>query len=251
MDLDLRGKRALVTGASRGIGFATAKLLVSHGAAVSICARGAAGLDQAVAELSRSGTAIGATLDVGDRDALVSWVNAANEQLGGLDIVIANASALAEGTTEDDWRNSFEVDLMHSVHMAEASLPMLIETHGSIVLVSSASAVMTDHEETAYGALKAALVSYGAQLAQAVGKHGVRVNSVLPGAIHFPGGVWDKVKQEDPQTFGSVRDMHVLGRMGTAEEVANATVFLASPAASFITGVGLRVDGGLLKTVQL
>jgi len=251
MDLGLTGKRAIVTGGTRGIGRAIAQLLIEEGATVSICARSADSVATAIAELGPN--ASGDAVDVSDRNAYVDWINRTVEQHGGLDIFIGNVALMGGGDAEELWRTSFEVDLMHCVRGCTAALPALADSDaGAIVLISSVSSVMTQlsDEERAYGSLKAALTSFGGQLAQAVADQGIRVNTVAPGPVFFPGGIWDEIQQSDPATHEHVRQLTALGRLATPEEIARTVVFLASPASSYTTGATFRVDGGIVKTVQ-
>jgi NAD(P)-dependent dehydrogenase (short-subunit alcohol dehydrogenase family) len=251
VDLGLSGKKAVVTGGSRGIGLAIARELAREGVDVAICARGAEAVSAATEELRELGVdALGAAVDVSDREAYVAWIDSAAASLGGLDIFVANASALALEIGEGAWRKSYDVDLMHTVRGCEAARPHLqASVGGAIVIVSSVSAVMAALPPTqrAYGPLKAALVAYGAQLAQELAPSGIRVNVVSPGAVLFPGGLWDGVRRTDPDGYARVVATSALGRLGAPEEIARAAVFLASPAASFVTGANLRVDGGALK----
>lgn len=253
MDLGLDGRRAIVTGGSRGIGRATAETLASEGCAVGICARGEPGVREAEASLEAKGVkAFGRALDVADGAALRQWVREAAAALGGLDIVVANVSALGSGEGEEGWRNAFEVDLLHTVRTVEASLPHLERSEaGAIVIVSSVAGREAGPFNGPYGTLKAALTRYGVGLAHDLAPKGVRVNVVSPGTIYFEGGFWHDVERQNPEFFRSALGWNPLGRMGTAEEVARAIAFLASPASGFTTGANLLVDGALTRGVQL
>jgi len=252
MDLGLAGKRAIITGASRGIGRAIAQTLVDEGASVAICARGADGIATAVSELGDA--AWGSACDVSNTDEYSAWIEEATGQLGGLDIFVANVAALGAGDDQEAKFNSaFEIDFMHSVRGCADALPHLKESDaGAIVLVSSVAAVMADMpiEDASYGAMKAAMVTYGATLAQSAAADGVRVNMVSPGPIVFDGGVWGDVREADPDTYAYVEGLTALGRMGTPEEVAATVAFLASPTSAFTTGANVRIDGGAVKTAQ-
>ena len=252
MDLDLKGKKAVIVGGARGIGRATAEILASEGASVAICARNKDNVDEAVAALSSRGVqATGAAVDVTDGDAYKAWVAAAGEELGGIDIFIGMASAGGGVLDESGWRANFETDILGTTRGIEAALPFLEKSAaGSIILMSSTSAVETFFAPQPYNALKAALVTYGAQLSQSLAADGIRVNTVSPGPTFFDGGNWDTIKSAAPEIFDGVVATSPAGRMGTPEEVANAVVFLASPAASLITGSNLVVDGGFTKRVQ-
>ncbi len=252
MDLGLRGLRAVVSGGTKGIGRAIAEALADDGASVSICARDAGEVEAAVAALSARGApAFGQVCDVADGAALKAWVADAAEQLGGLDIVVANVSALAIGAEEDNWRKSFEVDLMHSVRMVEAATPHLEQSDAaSVVTVSSVSGREIDFAAGPYGAFKAALIHYTQGLAFQLAGKGIRANSVSPGNTYFEGGVWQHIEQDNPDFFQQALALNPTGRMAKPEEVARAVVFLASPAASFIMGTNLVVDGALTRGVQ-
>ena len=252
MDLGLKNRRALVTGGSKGIGRAIAEHLAAEGAAVAICARNPGEVQETVAALKARGVpATGRALDVADRDALVGWVRDAGEELGGLDIVVPNVSALAIGDGEDVWRAEFEVDLMHSVRTVEAAMPFLEKSDAaSIVIISSVSGREIDFAAGAYGAFKAALIHYAQGLAYKYAAKGIRANTVSPGNTYFPGGVWQRIEQGNPEFFKTALGLNPTGRMGKPEEMARAAVFLASPAASFITGTNLVVDGALTRGVQ-
>lgn len=252
MDLGLAGQRAIVTGASRGIGWHTASALAAEGCAVGICARGQEGIDEAVATLESAGaTAFGRAVDVADGAALESWVRDAAEALGGIDIVVANVSALGGEEGEAGWRQSFDVDLMHTVRMVEAAMPFLEASDaGSIVVVSSVAAVETGPFEGPYCAFKAALVRYAKGLASQLAPSGIRVNTVTPGTIFFEDGVWGQTKRQSPEFFEQALAWNPMGRMGTPEEVARSIAFLASPASSFTSGTDLRIDGCLTRGVQ-
>ena len=252
MDLGLKGLRAIVSGGTKGIGRAIAETLADDGVGVAICARDAGEVDSAVTALAARGVpAFGQVCDVADAAALKAWVTDAAQQLGGIDIAIANVSALAIGTEEEHWRNSFEVDLMHSVRMVEAAMPHLERSDAaSVVTVSSVSGREIDFAAGPYGAFKAALIHYTQGLAFQLAGKGIRANSVSPGNTYFEGGVWQHIEQDNPDFFQQALALNPTGRMATAEEVARAAVFLASPAASFIMGTNLVVDGALTRGVQ-
>ncbi|WP_197379907.1 SDR family NAD(P)-dependent oxidoreductase [Mycolicibacterium mengxianglii] len=252
MDLGLSGKRFLVTGGTRGIGRAVVEGLLAEGASVAYCARTPEAVAEAQVELSSAGTAFGTAVDVGDAEALSSWVSSAAEAFGGVDGVVANVSALAIPNNPESWHASFNVDLMGTVGLVDAALPHLLDSGaGSIVTISSVSGREIDFAAGPYGTFKAAIVHYTQGLAYQLAGKGVRANTVSPGNTYFPGGVWTTVEQNDPELFASALGLNPTGRMATAEEVANAVVFLSSSRASFITGTNLLVDGALTRGVQL
>ena len=249
MDLGLSGKKAVVTGSTKGIGRAIAETLIAEGAQVAICARKADEVEETLAALGPQAT--GQALDVSDAPALRSWVAESAEAFGGLDIVVANVSALAIGDDEDCWRRSFEVDLLHTVNLVEAAMPFLEKSKaGAIVTISSVSGREIDFAAGPYGTFKAAIVHYTQGLAHKLAAQGIRANSVSPGNTYFPGGVWQQIEQNQPDFFQEALALNPTGRMGTPQEMANAVAFLASPAASFVTGTNLVVDGALTRGVQ-
>ena len=252
MDLRLQGKKAIVTGGTRGIGRAIASLLAAEGCDVAICARHKEAVDQAAAALARNGVkATGGAVDVADLPALRRWIGEASEALGGLDIFVANVSALAQGMDEDSWRKGFEIDVMGTVFGIEAALPFLEKSSaGSIVVVGSTAMAEIYGPTRSYAAVKATLIPYVKGLARNLAAKNVRANVVSPGNVYFKGGVWNVVEERNPEMFASMLAKNPMGRMGTPEEVANAVVFLASPRASFITGTNLIIDGALTQRVQ-
>ena len=252
MDLGLKGRKAIVTGGTKGIGRAIAELLADEGCDVGICARNGDEVVAAVAALKAKGVdACGSALDVRDGAQVRKWVADCAEALGGLDIVVPNVSALAIERNEESWRAEFEVDLLHTVNAAEAAQPMLENSDaGSIVIISSVSGVEIDFAAGPYGAFKAALIHYAKTLACELAGKNIRVNSVSPGNTYFAGGIWEMVENNMPDLYNKALSLNKTGRMATAEEVANATVFLASPIATFITGTNLVVDGTLTNRVQ-
>ena len=253
MDLGLKGLRAVVSGGTKGIGRAIAETLAAEGVDVAICARNADEVKTTVAALAAKGVrATGRVVDVADGPALQAWIRDVAEEFGGLDIVVANVSALAIASDEAGWKSGFEVDLMGSVRMVDAAMPFLEKSKAaSIVTISSVSGREIDFAAGPYGAFKAALIHYTQGLAFNLAGKGIRANTVSPGNTYFEGGVWNKIKDGNPELYRTALGMNPTGRMGTPQEMANAAVFLASPAASFITGTNLVVDGALTKGVQL
>jgi len=252
MDLGLAGKRFAVTGGTRGIGRAVVEGLLAEGAAVAYCARTPDAVSQAQAELSAGGaTVIGSAVDVADAAALGEWVTATADALGGLDGVVANVSALAIEGTPENWRTSFNVDLMGTISLVDAALPhLLAQGTGSIVAIASVSGREIDFAAGPYGTMKAAIIHYIQGLAYSLAGKGVRANTVSPGNTYFEGGIWPSIEQNNPELFATALALNPTGRMATAQEVANAVVFLSSSAASFITGTNLVVDGALTRGVQ-
>jgi 3-oxoacyl-[acyl-carrier protein] reductase len=252
LDLGLSGKKAIVTGGSRGIGRAICELLAEEGCDVALCARGEAGVEEAVTALVGKGVkAHGGIVDVADTKALRGWVAAAAGQLGGLDVFVANVSALAQAMDEDSWRRSLEIDVMGTVAGVEAALPLIEKSAaGSIVVLGTTGAVEIAGAPRPYASVKAALVPYVKALARNLAPKGVRANMVSPGNVYFKGGVWNTVEENSPDVFKTMLSRNPMGRMGTPREVANAVVFLASPRASFITGTNLIIDGALTQRVQ-
>jgi len=253
MDLGLTGLRAIVTGGTKGIGRAIVETLAREGADVAFCARNAEEVAACETSIRHIGVrAFGTALDVGDGAALSTWVTAAADKLGGIDIAIANVSALAIPPTEENWKRGFEIDLMGCVRLVEAAKPYLEKSKAaSIVSISSVSGREIDFAAGPYGAFKAALIHYTQGLAFQLAGIPIRANSVSPGNTYFEGGVWHQIEHGNPELYKTALGLNPTGRMATAQEVANATVFLASPAASFVTGTNLVVDGALTRGVQL
>ena len=252
MDLGLKGLKAIVTGGTKGIGRAIAQTLAADGVHVAFCARNAIEVAQTVEAFAAHGVkVIGRVVDVADGPALAAFVDEAADGLSGIDIVVANVSALAIANDEAGWQRGFEVDMMGTVRLVNAAMPHLERSgHGSIVTISSVSGREIDFAAGPYGAFKAAIIHYTQGLAyHLAGKH-IRANSVSPGNTYFPGGVWNQIETGNPALFSQALGLNPTGRMGTPQEMANAVAFLASPAASFITGTNLVVDGALTRGVQ-
>lgn len=251
MDLGLKGKHAVITGGSKGIGRAVARCFAAEGANVAICARNAGEVAVAVADLKASGVnAYGDAVDVTDGEALMSWVGASAAELGGIDALVCNVSALAVGNSAETWEKSFRTDMMHTVNAVEAALPFLEKSaSASIVLISSVSGFEVDFAAGSYGAIKAALIHYAKGLSRQLVAKGIRVNCVSPGNTYFEGGIWQNIEKNVPDLFASTLQVNPTGKFGTPEEVANGVVFLCSPVASRISGTNLVIDGALTVAV--
>ena len=245
MDLGLQGKKAIIVGAARGIGMATAEVLAREGCDLAITARSEDGVKDAVASLKRYGTnVIGKACNVKKADDYKAWLEWAIEAMGGVDILVPITSAGGGLGSEKYWQNAFEVDVMGPVRAVEAVLPAMTEQQsGSIVLIATTSAGEAMGGPQPYNAMKASLVTWGKQLALAHGKDGIRVNVVSPGPIEFEGGNWDMIKGTMEKFYQSQLRQQPAGRLGRPDEVARAIAFLASPAASWCNGSHLVVDG--------
>lgn len=250
MELGLDGCKALVTAATRGIGLAIAQTLAEQGCDLAICARGEEGLETSRKDLeSRGAKVFTKSVDVADGEALEGFIEEAAEELDGLDVFVSNASA-GGGPGLAGWQPSFDVDVMGAVRGIGAATPFLTASeHGSVVIISSTAALEYLGVPQAYNAMKAALITHASDMSQALAPQGIRVNVVSPGPIYFEGGNWEMIKQAMPAIYDGAVKQCAIGRMGTPEEVARAVVFLASPAASLITGANLVADGGFTKRV--
>jgi 3-oxoacyl-[acyl-carrier protein] reductase len=242
---DFKGKRVVVCGGSRGIGRSVALGFAAAGASVSICARSAGPLEATKAEIARHGvTAHAAQCDLGDRAAVMAYVAAAGQALGGIDVLVNNASGFGSQDTEEHWAQGLSVDVMATVRATHAALPFLEASRGSIVNVSSISGYRPSVRTPAYAAVKALLVNYTLSQAAMYAPKGIRANAVAPGSIEFPGGSWEARKSSDPKLYNAILGSIPFGRLGTPEEVAEVVMFLASPAARWVTGQTIIVDGG-------
>ena len=255
MDLGLKGKKAIVTGGSRGLGRAIAESLASEGVSVAICARSADGVKDALDAFKAKGLNVtGEALAVGDTDEYENWVKATAEKLGGLDIFVSNTSAGGGGSREA-WKTHFEVDVMGAVRGVDASVPFLVNgSNPNILIINTTASVEAFPPPPAtgmggYGPMKAALLNYANACSQALASKGIRVNSVSPGPTYFEGGPWAMIEKAMPPFFEMIKGAEPMGRMGAASDVANAATFLVSDAAGFITGVNLVVDGGFTRRV--
>jgi len=245
MLLELNGRNAIIAGGSRGIGRSIALAYARAGANVSICARGEAALNATAAELRNCGHKVHAvTCDLADGAAVTNYIAAAAKALGGIDILVNNASGFGLSDDEAGWAASINVDLLAPVRASRAALPYLEKSKGSILHISSISGLTHSARTPPYGAVKAALIQLTlSQAASLAAKH-IRVNCIAPGSIEFPGGSWEQRKTSAPDLYNAILRSIRFGRLGTPEEIANVALFLASSAASWVTGQTIAVDGG-------
>lgn len=252
MDLQLTDKVALITGSSRGLGLASARALLAEGCKVAICARGRARLEDAAAELREAATApervlaVCADLSVGDDVARV--VGQTVEALDGLDIVVNNVGRAGGGgvveTTDEEWHAALDETLYPAIRTSRLAVPHMRRRGGGVILIIASIWGRESGGRMTYNAVKAAEISLAKSMALELAQDNIRVNSVTPGSISFPGGSWHRRQQEDPEAMAAfVRQQLPFGRFGRADEVGAVVAFLASPRASWISGASVTVDG--------
>ncbi|WP_313809289.1 SDR family oxidoreductase [Sphingobium sp.] len=248
MNLELAGKKVIIGGATRGISLATAKLFAAEGAELGLFSRNGDALDDLKQELD--GKVVTREFVWENRDDYKAMLSGLAEELGGCDIFIHSISSSgAQGS--QDWDASYQLDMLGAVDGCETLEPHLEKSGaGSVILMSSTAAFETFLIPQAFNAIKAAVITYGKQLSQAWGAKGIRVNMVSPGPVSYAGGNWEGVKAMMPDLYTGIVGQIPAGRMGTPEEVAKTVVFLASPAASYVTGTNIVIDGGFTKRVQ-
>ena len=245
MEISFKGKKVLVGGASRGIGRSIALAFAASGADVAICARGIEGVKAAEAELRQHGTKIvGMACDLGDESQVTGFVNDAAKALGGIDVLVNNASGMGMKDDESGWLASVNVDLLGTARATRAAIPFLEQSKGNIVNISSISGLMAVPRTLPYAAIKAALINYTMGQGLALAPKRIRVNAIAPGSIEFPGGIWESRKTSDPELYQQRLEGIPWGRLGSPEEIAKVALFLASDLASWVTGQTIAVDGG-------
>ena len=252
MAFEFKNRKVVVTGGSRGIGRAIALGFAAAGADVSICARGAQALEATRTEIARHGhNAHAGVCDLADGPSVMRYVQEAGVALGGIDVLVNNASGFGMGDDEAGWAAGLAVDVMAMVRASHAALPLLeaaqLRSPGSsIVHIASISGYRASTRAPAYAAVKAAMLSYTTSQAAMLAPKGIRVNCIAPGSIEFPGGTWEKRRLSKDPLYASVLESIPLGRLGTPEEIAEVALFLASPHARWVTGQTIAVDGGQL-----
>lgn len=252
MDLGLQDYKVLVTGGSRGIGRSTVEHFLAEGASVAFCARGAEGVEAARAALADRGTVHASAVDVSDLGAVERWVADAADALGGVDVVVANASGGGSGgNTDESFDRHVTIDLKGLVHLVDAAKPFLQASgRGAVTAIGTTAAVEHFGSGTsAYNAVKAGVIALMAGFSHALAPLGVRANTISPGPILFEDGPWDQARKKSPDTFAAIEQAHPLQRLGTPEEVARAVVFVSSPAASWIDGENVVVDGAFTRRI--
>ena len=252
MDLQLQGKVAIITGSSRGLGLASAQALAAEGASVVICARGAARLEEAAGIVERAASRPDAVLavqaDLASEEGIESLISRAVETFGGVDILVNNVG-LGRGaglleTSDDVWQEAFDQTLYPAIRASRAAVPHMKTRGGGVILLITSIWGREGGGRMTYNAVKAAEISLGKSLARELAPHNIRVNSVAPGSILFPGGSWDTRQKADPEGIADFvkRDLP-FGRFGAAHEVGDVVCFLASPRAQWVSGACVPVDG--------
>jgi 3-oxoacyl-[acyl-carrier protein] reductase len=245
MEISFKGKKVLVGGASRGIGRSIALAFAGAGADVAICARGPEGVRAVEAELRQHGTKIvGMACDLGDEAQVVGFVNDAARALGGIDVLVNNASGLGMSDDESGWLASVNIDLLGTARATRTAIPFLEQSKGSIINISSISGQMAVPRTLPYAAIKAALINYTMGQGLALAPKQIRVNAIAPGSTAFPGGVWESRNTSDPELYQQRLKSIPWGRFGSPEDIAKVALFLASDLASWVTGQTIVADGG-------
>lgn len=245
-ELDLKGRRVVIAGGSRGLGLHTALAFAHAGASVSICARGGTDLVAARENIAAVGVgAHAARCDLADLASIQTYVADAATALGGIDVLVNNATGKASSDSEADWSASLGIDVLATVRASRAAQPFLERGIGSAIInISSRTAFGPAPATPAYGAAKAAVMHFTQSQAAALARRGIRVNCVAPSSLEFPGGWWDKCRHDNPELYRKTQASFPFGRFGSPEDISRVILFLASPLSGWITGQTLLVDGG-------